>query len=49
MKNDYRIVSAFETFYGFRKVDAFKIVIGKGMVYDYWIVFLFGIVIVFGM
>ena len=49
MTNDYRIVSVFEICYGFRKVDAFKIVIGKGMVTDYWIVFVFGVVIVFGM
>ena len=49
MKNDYRIVSVFGIYYGFRKVDAFKIVIGKGMVNDYWIVFVFGVVIVFGM
>ena len=35
--------------YGFRTVKAFRILIPKGMVNDYWIVCIFGIVSVFGM
>ena len=48
MVNDCCTVSAFGIYYGFRIVDAFRIIIGKGMVNDYWIMCVFGIVSVFG-
>ena len=35
MVNEYWVISVFEIYYGFRIVDAFRIVIGKGMVNDY--------------
>ena len=34
MVNDYRILSVFEIYYGFRIIDVYAIIIGKGMVND---------------
>ena len=48
-KKDFWIVSVFRIKYGFRIVKAFNMFIGKGMVNDYWIVCVFGIVSVLGM
>ena len=42
--NDCWIVSAFGIYYGFRIVEAFRIIRGKGMVNDYWIACVFVIV-----
>ena len=49
MINYYWVVRVFEIQYDFGIVDAFRIIIGKGMVNDYWILYLFEIISVFGM
>ena len=49
MINDYWIVNALGMQYGFRIIKAFRIFAGKGIVNDYWIVYMFEIVSVFRM
>ena len=48
MINDCWIVSVFGIYYGFRTVETFRIIRGKGMVNGYWIACVFVIVSVSG-